>query len=386
MARFLDWLLETIAEHHVKALLIAGDIFDASTPSHYAQTTYYRFLCKVAQTSCRHVVVIAGNHDSPSLINAPKEVLRHIDIHVIGSATTPLSDEILVLEDRLGRPELIVCAVPYLRDQDIRLAEAGERIEDKSLKLLDGIHRHYSEVCALAQQKQARLGSDIPIVAMGHLFTTGGRTTEGDGVRELYVGSLARLHDDAFPKSIDYLALGHLHLPQKVGGADTRRYSGSPLPMSFAEAGRQKIVLIADVAIGNTNVMEIPVPCFQKLEILQGNLDAITARLNLLQQKNDPVWLEVIYEGDEIIAMLHEHLAELTKESPLKILRIRNQRLVHRSLERTAANETLDDLTVEQVFVRCLETYDVPEEQKPGLMAAFRDIVKTVLETDQLEN
>ncbi len=386
MRQFLNWLVETIAEHHVQALLIAGDVFDASTPSHLAQTIYYRFLYRVAQTDCRHIVVIAGNHDSPSLINAPKEVLRHLNIHVLGSAATALSEEVLVLEEGHGKPELIVCAVPYLRDRDIRQAEAGESVEDKSQKILAGIRHHYTQVCALAEQKRTELDLNLPIVAMGHLFTTGGRTMEGDGVRELYVGSLARVQEDTFPKSIDYLALGHLHVPQRVGDSDIRRYSGSPLPVSFAEAGRQKIVLLADLAAGNTTVKEISVPCFQKMEILRGDLDTITTRLDVLRQQDDSVWLEVIYDGNEVIGNLHERLTELVKGSPLEILRIRNQRLVQRTLERTVANETLDDLTTEQVFVRCLEAYAVPEEQRPSLMDGFREIVEIVHETDYLEN
>jgi len=90
--------------------------FDASTPSNRAQELYYRFLCRVAASSCRHVVVVAGNHDSPSLLNAPKELLKALDVHVVGSASFSPEDEVLVLRNEQDAPELIVCAVPYLRD------------------------------------------------------------------------------------------------------------------------------------------------------------------------------------------------------------------------------------------------------------------------------
>ena len=120
---FLNWLAETIQQHEVDALLVAGDIFDTSAPSNRAQELYYRFLCRVAASNCRHVVVIAGNHDSPSFLNAPKELLRALDVHVIGSACENPADEVLVFADAQGAPELIVCAVPYLRDRDIRVAE-----------------------------------------------------------------------------------------------------------------------------------------------------------------------------------------------------------------------------------------------------------------------
>ena len=117
-------------------------------------------------------------------------------------------DEVLVLRNERSEPELIVCAVPYLRDRDIRVSEAGESVEDKERKLIDGIRNHYAVVAARAEQQREELGVDIPIVAMGHLFTAGGQTVDGDGVRELYVGSLAHVTAGIFPACFNYLALG----------------------------------------------------------------------------------------------------------------------------------------------------------------------------------
>ncbi|MCK7509836.1 MAG: hypothetical protein MZV70_41275 [Desulfobacterales bacterium] len=131
------------------------------------------------------MVVTAGNHDSPSLLNAPREVLRYLDIHVIGCMAEAAEEELVVLHDSNGKPELIVCAVPYLRDRDIRRAEAGETSEDKGRKLVEGIRDHYQRVGEAALAKSAEL-EGLPIVAMGHLFMSGGRTVDGDGVRELY--------------------------------------------------------------------------------------------------------------------------------------------------------------------------------------------------------
>ena len=125
---FLTWLAETIQQNRIDALLVSGDVFDTSAPSNRAQELYYRFLCRVAASVCRHVVVVAGNHDSPSFLNAPKELLRALDVHVVGSSTENTEDEVLVLRNEQDAPELIVCAVPYLRDRDIRVAEAGESV------------------------------------------------------------------------------------------------------------------------------------------------------------------------------------------------------------------------------------------------------------------
>jgi len=377
--RFLDWLIDCISSEGIEALLIAGDVFDNGTPSNRALELYYRFLCRCAGAGCRHVVVIAGNHDSPSLLNAPREVLRFLNVHVVG-CMAEAGDELVLLDDAQGRPQLIVCAVPYLRDRDIRRAEAGETFEDKGRKLVEGIRDHYRQVGEAAVARRAGLGGNLPIVAMGHLFTSGGRTVEGDGVRELYVGTLGQVRADIFPDCFDYLALGHLHVAQLVSGSQARRYSGSPLPMSFGEAGQRKIVVALDVDSDGVRASEIVVPCFQRLATLRGDWDSISRRMGALKKEHAPVWLEVIYDGDELIGDLQERLRELADGTSLEILRAKNMRLVERTLSRMASEETLDDLTVDDVFARCLAAHEVPPEQQAELVEAFRETLAALHE------
>lgn len=384
---FLTWLAETIQQNEIDALLVAGDVFDTSAPSNRAQELYYRFLCRVAASSCRHVVVVAGNHDSPSFLNAPKELLKALDVHVVGSSTESPEDEVLVLRNEQDTPELIVCAVPYLRDRDIRVAEAGESVEDKERKLIDGIRTHYAAVAALAEQKREELGVDIPIVAMGHLFTAGGKTVDGDGVRELYVGSLAHVTAGIFPASFDYLALGHLHVPQKVNGSETIRYSGSPLPMGFGEAKQQKSVcqVVFDQDEGHStaaSVQLIDVPVFQKLERVKGDWDGISSRILELSATDSQGWLEVIYEGDEVIGDLRERLEAVISGTQMEILRIKNNRIIDRVLGQIHEEETLDDLNVNHVFERCLAVHDVPEDQRSELLRAYQETVSSLDEDD----
>jgi len=382
--RFLDWLIGCIAAEGAEALLVAGDVFDNGTPSNRALELYYRFLCRCAGAGCRHVVVTAGNHDSPSLLNAPGAVLRHLNVHVVGCMAEAAEDELLLLNNRDGQPELIVCAVPYLRDRDIRRAEAGETFEDKGRKLVEGIREHYRQVGDAAAAKRAELGGKVPIVAMGHLFTSGGRTEEGDGVRELYVGNLGQVRADIFPDCFDYLALGHLHLAQRVNGSDVRRYCGAPLPMSFGEAGQRKIVVGVNLDPSGVRVAEIGVPCFQSLATLRGDWKQISGRIAELKRDASPVWLEVIYEGDKVIGDLQERLRELIDGSALEILRTKNMRLAERTLTRMATEETLDDLRVEDVFARCLAAHQVPQEQQAALVASFREALAAVHEEASL--
>ena len=384
---FLTWLAETIQQNEIDALLVAGDVFDTSAPSNRAQELYYRFLCRVAASSCRHVVVIAGNHDSPSFLNAPRELLKALNVHVVGSSSESLEDEVLVLRSELNAPELIVCAVPYLRDRDIRVAEAGESVEDKERKLLAGIRSHYAEVAAFAEQKREELGVDIPIVAMGHLFTAGGQTIDGDGVRELYVGSLAHVTAGIFPASFDYLALGHLHVPQKVNGLETIRYSGSPLPMGFGEAKQQKSVCLVvfnhEKGQGKPpSVQLIDVPVFQKLERVKGDWESISSRMLELSATDFQGWVEVIYEGEEVIGDLRERLETAVSGTGVEILRIKNNRIIDHVLGQIHEEETLDDLDVNDVFERCLAVHEVPEDQRPELLRAYQETVSSLYEDD----
>ncbi|ELC0932540.1 exonuclease SbcCD subunit D C-terminal domain-containing protein [Pseudomonas aeruginosa] len=379
---FLTWLAETIQQNEIDALLVAGDVFDTSAPSNRAQELYYRFLCRVAASSCRHVVVVAGNHDSPSFLNAPKELLKALDVHVVGSSTESLEDEVLVLRNEQDAPELIVCAVPYLRDRDIRVAEAGESVEDKERKLIDGIRTHYAAVAALAEQKREELGVDIPIVGTGHLFTAGGQTVDGDGVRELYVGTLAHVTAGIFPANFDYLALGHLHVPQKVNGSETIRYSGSPLPMGFGEAKQQKSVCQVEFHSTSASVQLVDVPMFQKLERVKGDWDGISSRILELSATDSQGWLEVIYDGIEVIGDLRERLEEAISGTQMEILRIKNTRIIDRVLGQIHEEETLDDLNVNDVFERCLAVHEVPEDQRPELLRAYQETVSSLYEDD----
>lgn len=404
---FLNWLLECITQHQVEVLLIAGDIFDTTTPSNRAQQQYYDFLLKIKQTGCRHVVIIAGNHDSPSFLQAPKALLKTLDIHVVSSAGNDLNDEVIELKNPNGYTELIVCAVPYLRDRDLRQSNANESIDDKEKNLLTGLKQHYADVYAIAQERQhhaqEKTKGSIPIVAMGHLFATGGKTQDGDGVRDLYVGSLAHASADIFPP-VDYLALGHLHIPQRVQQNDTMRYCGSPIAMGFGEAKQQKQVCLVDVRSGSssdtaslelfpqrTQISNIPVPRFQALEQVRGDWQKISSQIQTLPTRHDSdnVWLEIIYEGRELISDLsHRIEVELEKLSTQRkieadVLRIKNRSIIDTQLDSKDTNETLETLEPLEVFQRRLNMEEISEEQNKKLTGAYCEILKELVEHDE---
>ncbi len=379
---FLDWLADFIRIQQIDVLVIAGDIFDTTTPGNRAQELYYQFLNKVSKSDLRHIVITGGNHDSPSFLNAPKELLRFFNVYVIGAITDSPEDEVIVLRNKSEEIEAIICAVPYLRDKDIRSVEAGERMEDKNSKLMAGITAHYAETGKIALEKRNG-NEDIPIVGMGHLFAAGGKTSEGDGVRELYVGGAALVNENSFPQCFDYLALGHLHSAQKVGGSETKRYCGSPIPMSFGEAGTEKKVIVIEFENRVPQITEHTIPCFQELKRVTGDAPKILSKLQQLKASGSKAWIEIDYSGPEAFSGLNDLVLDSISGTEMEILRTRSRLSYGKSLTPTDEHETLDDLDPGEVFTRCLDSYQLDEPERTSLRLAYDEIILGMGEIDR---
>ena len=227
-----------------------------------------------------------------------------------------------------------------------------------------------------------RLAPDVPLLCMGHLFTAGGQTVDGDGVRDLYVGSLAHVPASIFPPCIDYLALGHLHVPQRVGGMEHMRYSGSPLPMGFGEASQPKSVCLVDFTGRSARVELLPVPEFQKLERVSGSMCEILGSLATLRDSDSSAWLEVVYTGDDLEGSLRQQVETAVAGSGLRVLKIRNARLLDSqpSLDDTGRN--LEELSETEVFSRCLAARKIEGAQADLLMRLYGEILTAMHETD----
>ena len=381
---FLNWLMDLLQQEQTDVLLIAGDVFDTITPNHATQELYYRFLAQVAALGlCRHVIIIGGNHDSASFLNAPKSLLSALNVHVIG-ASTSLEQEVLALKDHEDKVCAIVCAVPYLRDRDVRMSADGESSQDKSLALVNGIKAHYRDALDLAQQKQQALGSDVPIIAMGHLFTQGGVTLDADGVRELYVGSLAHIGADCFD-GYDYVALGHLHVPQTVGKQEHIRYCGSPIPMGFGEAKQQKQIVHVTFTGRLPEIQTINIPCFQPLQRIQGDLPHLQAELRQLMHAGSNAYVEVVYQGKEIVADLSEQLEALVLGSDLRLLRVYNRQFVNKVYVSGHDETTLPDLNPTEVFEACMAQHELNETQKNQLRDSYQLVLHQVEQPEEDE-
>lgn len=236
---FFEWLKKTIREYNADALLVSGDVFDSPNPSAESQKIYFRFLREVSlENPNLQIIITAGNHDSAARLEAPGPLLEDMNIRIKGIIRKN-EDGLIDYQNLfvpLSKDNQIngwCIAVPYLRQGDYPNAESYSK----------GVKEMYDNLYnELLKVKEPH----VPIIVMGHLQATGSEVSENDRSERTIIGGLECISPEVFDrKDIVYTALGHLHKAQRVSGRENVRYSGSPLPMSFAEKNyKQGINLI----------------------------------------------------------------------------------------------------------------------------------------------
>ena len=375
-AAFLKWLQTISKENAIDLLIIAGDIFDTASPSGSSQKMYYDFLLKVRHSGCQNVVVVGGNHDSPNFLNAPKDILAAINVCVMGNAGENIEDEIVVIVDKDENPIAIVCAVPFLRERDISRFTEGETYSDRSKRIAESIKKHYEKVAEIADNKRKSINKNIPIIATGHLSVAGGKTTEDDGVRETYIGNVECVGSEIFSSIFDYVALGHYHIPAVID--KNVRYSGSPIPMGFGEAYQQKSLYMVDFEDNTTKITKIEIPVFQQLESIRGDKLFINNRLEELKKLDSSVWVEIIYEGEDVFPDFTAWANEVTTDTKIEIIKLQNRQYLVEVLTQDDSTLSLDELDKFEVFDKLLEKNNISVKQKEELRNLYREIIISV--------
>ncbi|WP_323916637.1 exonuclease SbcCD subunit D C-terminal domain-containing protein [Aeromonas veronii] len=382
---FLDWLSDTLKAREIDALLVAGDLFDTANPPASAWQQLYRFLARLrAEMPRLNMVLIGGNHDSPSKLDAPHELLRAFDLHLVGSISRDSegkleTDRLLVpLQDREGKIAAWCAAVPFLRSSDLRV----ESLEEGQDRLIEGVRQVYAEVLA---EGRARCGEDLPLIAMGHAYLAAGQLSELSE-RRVLGGNQHALPADLFAGA-DYTALGHLHLAQSP--ADGVHYSGSPLPLSLAEANYNHQVLEVTFAEGKlTGLERIPVPCaVEMIRLPQSTLDdALNAIASLelpaCPQEAQP-FLEVRLLLPKPEARIRERILAAIADKPVRLARISTQyQGSGEGLADGRERRRLDELSPTEVFRLCYQR-QFEGEPEAGLVASFEEILEQVKESNQ---
>ena len=356
---FLTWLLVTAEEHLVDAIIVAGDIFDTGSPPSYARELYNRFVVNLQQTGC-HLVVLAGNHDSVATLNESRDILSFLNTTVIASA----GHEPFILNQRDGAPGAVFCPVPFLRPRDIITSQAGLSGSEKVRQVLESITDYYQQ--QYQQACELRADQTLPIIASGHLTTVG--ASKSDAVRDIYIGTLDAFPAQNFPPA-DYIALGHIHRAQKIGGSEHIRYSGSPIALSFDETGKSKSVNLVTFADGKLDeVTPLVVPVTQPLAVIKGDFDSISAQLAEWRDADSEsaTWVDIEITSDEYLHDIQRKIQVITDDLPVEVLLVRRSREQRQRILASQERETLSELSVEEVFHRrlALETLEEPQQQR----------------------
>ncbi|MEZ9057846.1 exonuclease subunit SbcD [Vibrio pelagius] len=361
--QFLDWLLQQVVAQSVDAIIVAGDIFDTSTPPSYAREMYNKFVVDCSKLNCQ-LVLLGGNHDSVSVLKETQQLLKYMGTDVIPNTNEDYSTQVLPLKGKSGEVEALVCAIPFIRPRDVLTSQAGVSGVERQKQLGDAIKQHYASVyqAAVAQRKQ--YGESTPIVATGHLTAMG--VQQSDSVRDIYVGNLDGFAADGFPPA-DYIALGHIHRPQVVAKQEHIRYCGSPIPLSFDELKSTKQVCIVEFEKGQRVISQLNVPTFQPLAEIKGDLESIETQLNqyIGLDGEQSVWLSIEVQTQDYLSDLQERVSRLTQDLNVEVLQLRRAREKRNQTLNQESAESLSELNPMEVFEKrvALEEFETESEK-----------------------
>ena len=378
---FLDWLLDTLEAEAIDALLIAGDVFDAANPPASATKLWYHFLGRAhARTPRLQIVVIGGNHDSAARLEAPRPILDELGpLHVVGGLPRANGDVdvdrlIVPLRDRQDTIAAWVLALPFLRPAD--LPTVGQDADP----LVEGTRALHQRVL---EAIHARRAPDQAIIAMGHCYMVGGQLSESSE-RKVLGGNQHPLPHDIFGADITYAALGHLHVPQRVGGRENIRYSGAALPLSFdAKAVQHSVVRVEIEGTQATNIHELQVPrSVSLISVPNGDalpLEVVLEALQSLPDRGDgpneqrPL-LEVHVALDKPEPALRKRIDEAMEGKEARLVRIAPPVFNGTGVGLPESGALgLGELSIEQVFLLKYKQKHA-NDPSPKMLAAFHEL------------
>ncbi len=370
-ACFLTWLLAQLKQQQPDVLLIAGDIFDTVNPPVKAQERLYDFIVSAhEQQPALTIVMIAGNHDSGSRIELPAALMRRLRTHALGRVLWLDDGELdserllLPLPDASGEIAAWCLALPFLRPAEV----TGTQLGDDYLRGIGEVHRR------LIAAANAKRQPGQALVAISHAHMAGGSVSE-DSERSLIIGTAEALPASLFDASVSYVALGHLHKPQKVNGEERLRYSGSPIPLSFSEIAYQHQIL--DIVLDGESLVSVdsrpipravdllrlgPAPFAEVLEQLAALPD-----VDLLADLQRQPWLEVRVRLDEPQPDLRQQVESALQGKAVRLVRIAAEYAGAGAAEDESDNDrliNLDQLSPQELFSRAWQdSYGNPVDE-----------------------
>lgn len=255
----LKEIIDIVDQEKPDGVLIAGDVYDKPVPPAEAVQSFDRFLTALADRNIP-VFIISGNHDSPERLAFGARLMAGRGVHI-----SPVFDghvEPVPLRDRYGT--VFVYMLPFVKPAVVR-----PLFPDQVIETFDDAVR-----CVLERITGEGFHREERNILMAHQFVMGASACESE---ELSIGGLEQVNADWF-RDFDYVALGHIHGPQRIG-RDTIRYCGTPLKYSFSEAGHKKSVTVAKLfEKGNASVTVRPLHPLHDMREIKGSYSQVTDR------------------------------------------------------------------------------------------------------------
>ena len=385
--RFLDWLSGELRSRQPDALIVCGDVFDTINPSATAQKRYFNFLAEArGALPALQIVMIAGNHDAGSRLEAPSELLDSLNISVVGTVRRTKDGEpdlqrfLVPLRDRNNVVRGILIAVPFLRPSDVPV------VPDTDDPYISGIRELYRRATEAALEMKRHRYAEAALIAAGHCHLQGGVESR-DSERRLVIGGAEAVGVDMFESRLTYVALGHLHKAQQF--SDGRiRYSGSPIPLSFSESGyRHRVLQLAFegdcLASGEELAVPRSVPLLTVPTAGAAPIDQVIEQLKTLSLDSDlPAnqhpFLEVRVLEDGPDPQRRKCIEEALVNRPVRLASIKLERKSghgeRQSTELSPDAATLGSIDPEDVFLDAWRN-EFGSEPETAVMRAFHEIV-----------
>lgn len=370
---FFKWLVDYIKKKNIDLLLVSGDIFDQANPSQAAYKQYYDLLKQLIGLDCK-IILTGGNHDSASVLNAPKELLKTFNITVIGGATEEVSEMFIPIEK--NGEKIIVAAIPFLKDRDIRKSVAGESYATKIEQIKMGLQTYFSNINAHYKNNH----QNQVFFLLAHLYVQGSQISDSE--REIQIGNQAGIEPSIFEGIPNYVALGHIHKPQVISRSQNIHYCGSPIPLSFSEKEDCKQINVITIQNNKIENIEIvPIPKHRNLITFEGNLEEVSQNLKMYSEPTTLISLAeiIVNEETESIAT-RQGFEEFINSNPNEHIKIVKSRLNFKSKIRGATDAfdvgtDVADVTPMQMFEKKLELQSGMEDTEE-LKNAFREILE----------
>lgn len=286
----LSQVLKMADEEKPGAVLLCGDIYDKSIPSQEAVGLLDWFLEEMSVRGIQ-VFVISGNHDGAQRLQFASGILKKEGIHIAG--TFKGRAEHIMLTDEFG--PLHVWMLPFLRPGMLR-------------PFAEEIPETYEEAVKTALQR-AELHKEERNVLLAHQFVTaGGVRPEISDSEQLSLGGMDQVDASVF-EAFDYVALGHIHRPQKIGDVKIR-YAGSPLKYSFSEWKQTKSVTVAELGDkGTLSVRKLPLEPKTGMAVLKDTMEALVS--DKYEKYREGYYLSVAVTDEEILEHPMERLRKI---------------------------------------------------------------------------